>query len=46
MTICDRDEGELNNIVYYKYRLKDYEGNLYENGKWVPEMELESADGG
>jgi isocitrate dehydrogenase len=31
--------------VFYEYQLADSANQLYREGEWIPEKELESADG-
>lgn len=45
MTVRERRERGKEPKVSYEYRLEDYTYELYENGRWVAEKELESCDG-
>ena len=45
MTVRERRERGGGSRVSYEYKLEDSSYELYENGRWVAERELESCDG-
>jgi hypothetical protein len=45
MTVRQRRERGKEPKISYEYRLEDSSYELYENGRWVAEKELESRDG-
>ena len=45
MRVRDRREKGKEPKVYYEYKLEDSSYELYENGRWMAEKELESCNG-
>jgi hypothetical protein len=45
MTVCQRRERGKEPKISYEYRLEDSSYEVYENGRWVAEKDLESRDG-
>lgn len=45
MTVRERREIGKEPKVSYEYKLEDSSYELYENGRWIAEAELESSNG-